>query len=60
MNADDMDSEARPHSRKPIILIGAPSGAGKTVLVKRLLLASSPFSLNFAAAHPTTFPSGTI
>lgn len=42
MNADDLDSEASRHLRKPIILIGAPSGAGKTVLSQKIIAGEFP------------------
>ena len=48
------EDNARSHSpiRKPIILIGAPSGAGKTVLSQQIIAGSLPFFTDLCGSRP--------
>ena len=55
MNTDDLDSEST-RSRKPIILIGAPSGAGKTVLSKEISAGAFPLISNLCGWAPNGTP----
>jgi hypothetical protein len=43
-------------SRKPIILIGAPSGAGKTVLSKQIIAGALPFFTDLCGGAPNETP----
>ncbi len=43
MTDGETQPDPPPPSRKPIILIGAPSGAGKTVLSRRIIAGEVPF-----------------
>jgi len=46
MSADNSEPEVSRHLRKPIILIGAPSGAGKTILSRKIFAGAFPLISN--------------
>jgi len=55
MSVDNPDPESSHSHRKPIILIGAPSGAGKTVLSQKIIAGDFPIFNEFlknAWDHP--------
>lgn len=52
MNGDEARPASQHPSRKPIILIGAPSGAGKTVLSQQIIAGVLPFFTDLCGGAP--------
>lgn len=56
MTTPELESEVRFQLRKPVILIGAPSGAGKTVLSQKIIAGEFPMLAELCRSTPDDVP----
>lgn len=56
MNKDETHPDRRGPSRKPVILIGAPSGAGKTMLSRNIISGAFPLFAELCKSTPDETP----